>query len=254
MATTVYGPNNLSCSDAEWQVRTDLSAAYHLASLQGFNEASTNDFTATVPGEPGRYLVFSFGSAWDETTASSLLKVDKDGNVINGKGKCDTAGFVINRFLHEGRSRATAAVLHTHQTSSSALATLASEQFPKLHATNSYFQDEIVIDDECNGQYDAEVEGKRLSGLIGSSRVLVQRDHGPYVAAESVAMAWWYLYHLEKIANVAVAALGTGKQLHAAAQQEMQMGNEIRTKELAEANFEAAKRSLLKGPHSHFLL
>ena len=53
--------------------------------------------------------------------------------------------------------------------------------------------------------------------------MLVQRDHGPYVAAESVALAWWYLYHLEKVANVAVAALSTGKSLHPAPQQVWQL-------------------------------
>ena len=43
--------------------------------------------------------------------------------------------------------------------------------------------------------------------------MLVQQDHGPYVAAESVAVAWWYLYHLQKVADVAIAALSTGRKL-----------------------------------------
>ena len=48
---------------------------------------------------------------------------------------------------------------------------------------------------------------------MGGGRVLVQQDHGPYVAAESVAVAWWYLYHLQKVADVAIAALSTGRKL-----------------------------------------
>lgn len=67
----------------EQQVRTDLAAAYRLAALAGWDDAVYTHLSATVLGEPGVYLI-NDGLGFDEITASSLVKINLCGKVVDG--------------------------------------------------------------------------------------------------------------------------------------------------------------------------
>ena len=60
---------------SEREVRIDLAAAYRLASQRGWDDTIYTHLSASVPGEPGHYLINPFGARFDEITASSLVKV-----------------------------------------------------------------------------------------------------------------------------------------------------------------------------------
>ena len=66
----------------EREVRIDLAAAYRLAALAGWDDTIYTHLSAAVPGEPGVYLLNEFGLAFEEVTASSLVKVDVHGRVV----------------------------------------------------------------------------------------------------------------------------------------------------------------------------
>jgi ribulose-5-phosphate 4-epimerase/fuculose-1-phosphate aldolase len=70
-------------SEAEWQTRVDLAALYRLFVRYGWTDLIYTHITARVPGEENQYLINPFGPFFDEMTASMLLKVDFDGNLID---------------------------------------------------------------------------------------------------------------------------------------------------------------------------
>ena len=88
----------------ERQVRTDLAAAYRLAALNGWDNTVYTHLSATVPGEPGVYLINEFGLGFDEVTASGLVKVDVHGRVADGSARpVNPTGFTIHGAVHAAR-------------------------------------------------------------------------------------------------------------------------------------------------------
>src|SRR6266581_2322908 len=69
-------------TEAEWQTRVDLAACYRLVDLFGLSDLINTRITARVPGPSDHFLINSFGMLYDEITASSLVKIDADGNKV----------------------------------------------------------------------------------------------------------------------------------------------------------------------------
>ena len=89
---------------SERQVRTDLAAAYRMAALNGWDDTVYTHLSASVPGEPGHYLINPFGATFDEITASSLVKVNVAGEVVDGSGaRVNPSGFAIHGAVHAAR-------------------------------------------------------------------------------------------------------------------------------------------------------
>src|SRR3546814_15518027 len=85
----------------EWQMRCDLAAAYRLAHLYGWTDLNNTHFSARIPGTPNHFLLNPFGMFFDEITASSLIKVDHEGNVIGDSDyPANPAGFTIHGAIH----------------------------------------------------------------------------------------------------------------------------------------------------------
>ena len=70
-------------SEAEWAARVELAAAFRIAVARGWNRSTANHMTARVPDQPQYFLMNAADFAWDEITASNLLKLDMDGNVVS---------------------------------------------------------------------------------------------------------------------------------------------------------------------------
>jgi hypothetical protein len=106
-------PNEFSLSDPavrarvsaeEWQARVDLAACYRLAAHYGWVDLIYTHISARVPGNEGHYLLNPFGYMFHEITASSLVKVDVDGNIVEpSPNKIHKAGFVIHSAVHAAR-------------------------------------------------------------------------------------------------------------------------------------------------------
>src|SRR5918995_116280 len=103
-------------SPAEWQARVDLAACYRLVHHYGMDDLVYNHISARVSGEEGHFLINAYGMTYDEITASSLVKIDFDGNVVLDSGTgygINQAGFVIHSAVHKGRPDV-GCVIHTH--------------------------------------------------------------------------------------------------------------------------------------------
>src|SRR6266513_1227783 len=101
-------------SAEEWQLRVDLAACYRLVALYGWSDLVFTHISARVPGPEHHFLINPYGLMFDEITASSLVKVDLDGNQLTQSDySINPAGFVIHSAVHEARADVQC-VLHTH--------------------------------------------------------------------------------------------------------------------------------------------
>src|SRR5262244_1730121 len=98
----------------EWAVRVDLAACYRLVAHYGWEDLVFTHITVRVPGSEDQFLINPYGMFFDEITASSLVKIDLEGNKIGDSlFPVNPAGFVIHSAIHAARHDAKC-VLHTH--------------------------------------------------------------------------------------------------------------------------------------------
>jgi ribulose-5-phosphate 4-epimerase/fuculose-1-phosphate aldolase len=198
---------------AERQARVDLAAAHRLAVMHGFSEGIFNHFTLAVPGKDDRYYQIPFGLHWSEVTASCLMEVGHDGEVLRGDGEVERSAFCIHAPIHRLVPQH-ACVLHTHMPFASALARLAEPRLHPLGQTEIGFLDIVAYDDDYTGLALDPAEGERLARVLGPERaVLVMANHGVLACGQTVAEAYDRLYHFERACQVQLYAMWTGRPL-----------------------------------------
>src|SRR5215831_21035711 len=105
-------PSNMT--EAEWQQRVNLAACYRLVALYGWDDLVDTHISARVPGPEHHFLINPYGLMFDEITASSLVKIDLDGNkVMDSPYHINPAGFTIHSAIHAAREDALC-VMHLH--------------------------------------------------------------------------------------------------------------------------------------------
>ena len=103
-------------SEAEWQARVDLAALYRLVALHGWDDMIFTHISARVPGPEHHFLINPYGWYFEEMTASALVKVDLDGNIVQEtQSFINPAGFTIHSAVHAAREDAHY-VIHLHTT------------------------------------------------------------------------------------------------------------------------------------------
>jgi ribulose-5-phosphate 4-epimerase/fuculose-1-phosphate aldolase len=91
-------------NDAEWETRCELAAVYHLMDHLGWTDLINTHMSARLPGEPNHFLINDYGDMFNEITATSLFKLDMDGNAIgSADGKFNAAGFTTHSAVKKGR-------------------------------------------------------------------------------------------------------------------------------------------------------
>jgi ribulose-5-phosphate 4-epimerase/fuculose-1-phosphate aldolase len=198
---------------AEWQARVDLAAAHRMAVSHGFSEGIFNHFTLAVPGKDDRYYQIPFGLHWSEVTASCLMEIGYDGEVLSGEGEVERSAFCIHAPIHRLVPQH-ACVLHTHMPFASALARLEEPRLAALGQTEIGFLDTIAYDDEYTGLAMDPAEGERLARVLGPERsVLMMANHGVLACGRTVAEAYDRLYYFERACQVQLYAMWTGRPL-----------------------------------------
>src|SRR5260221_9676932 len=126
-------------SREEWATRIDLAACYRLVHHYGMDDLVYNHIWARVPGEEGHFLINAYGMTYDEITASSLVKIDFDGKIVQDSGTgygINHAGFVIHSAIHRARHDV-ACVIHTHTPAGMAVSAMDCGLLPLAH--NAHF-------------------------------------------------------------------------------------------------------------------
>jgi ribulose-5-phosphate 4-epimerase/fuculose-1-phosphate aldolase len=196
-------------SDAEWKVRFDLAAFYRLSALYGWDDFIYTHISARVPGPDHHFLINPFGLMFDEITASSLVKVDLDGNVIGKSGYgINYAGYVIHSAIHGAREDAHY-IAHFHSADGMAVSAQAEGLLPLNQRALSLIPRLSYHDYE--GVALNLDERERLVADLGGTNVMLLRNHGTLALGASPGEAFSGIYHLEAACTAQVRSLSAGR-------------------------------------------
>ena len=198
-------------SAEEWQVRTDLAACYRIIAMNGWDDLIFTHICARVPDADDHFLINPYGMLFEEITASSLVKVDLNGDkVLASPHPVNPAGFVIHSAIHAARHD-TACVLHTHTKAGVAVSTQAEGLLPisqiSLIAIVSlayHDYEGIALNDD---------EKPRLVADLGENNAMILRNHGLLTAGPSVADTYLLMYALETACQIQIMAQSSGSDL-----------------------------------------
>jgi len=196
-------------SSEEWEMRCDLAAAYQLAAQYKWTDLIYTHFTARVPGSD-HILINPYGLMFDEITASTLVKIDHAGNVVDdptGLG-INHAGFVIHGCIHQARPEINC-VIHTHTRAGVAVSAQKCGLLPiSQHALRTYGM--LTYHDYEGIALDMD-ERTRITGDLGkSSKAMIMRNHGLLSLGETVSEAFEVMYYLDCACQIQVDALASG--------------------------------------------
>jgi len=200
-------------SAEEWDARVDLAACYRLVALYGMTDLVYNHITARVPGSLDHVLINPYGMLYEEITASSLIKIDLEGNVVlkpEHGYSVNAAGYVIHSAVHGARGDAVC-VIHTHSRAGTAISALAEGLLP-LSQTAMRFAGHIAYHDYEGPAFDRD-ERQRLIADLGERNAMILRNHGLLVCAPSIPQAFNLIYWLEQACKIQIDALSCGRPL-----------------------------------------
>jgi ribulose-5-phosphate 4-epimerase/fuculose-1-phosphate aldolase len=192
----------------EAAIRIDLAAAYRLVALFGWDDLVFTHISARVPGPEHHFLINPYGWMFEEITASSLVKVDLDGNVVGpSKAMVNPAGFTIHSAIHDAR-RDAGCVMHLHTVSGTAVSSQEAGLLP-LNQTAMLLNGRVAYHD-FEGVALNHDERPRLVADLGDKTAMILRNHGTLVTGRSVAEAFTTMYFLERSCEMQVAAQAGG--------------------------------------------
>ena len=203
------------CSPEEWKTRVDLAACYRLVALYDMSDMMANHISARVPGEDGAFLINAYGMLYEEITASSLVKIDVQGNILAKPDFGDLdyginkAGFVIHGAVHRARHDAMC-VIHTHTWAGMAVSSLECGLLPMTQTAMRFLR--IGYHDYQGVVLDSKEEASLLRDL-GQGEALILRNHGLLTVGRTIGEAFNWMHRLELACRAQIAAQSTGQRL-----------------------------------------
>lgn len=196
-----------SVSPKEWETRVNLAAAYRLTALFGWDDLVFTHISARVPGTHD-FLINPYGMMFEEITASSLVKVDLDGNKLEPSPyPVNPAGFTIHSAVHAGREDVVC-VMHTHSLNGVAVSAQTDGLLPL--SQQSLFVLTSLGYHDYEGVAVNPDEKPRLVSDLGDKSVLMLRNHGLLTVGRTVADAFVAMYFAEASCAIQVRAQAGG--------------------------------------------
>jgi ribulose-5-phosphate 4-epimerase/fuculose-1-phosphate aldolase len=203
-------------SAEEWELRVNLAACYRLVARYGMTDLIYNHITARVPGPEHHILINAYGMLYEEVSASSLIKVDLAGNIIDKDDhpySVNAAGYIIHSAVHEARADAHC-VIHTHTAAGIAVSAMEEGLLP-LSQTAMRFHGHVAYHD-YEGPAFNRGEKARLVEHLGDRSAMILRNHGLLVCAPSIPQAFNLIYWLEQACRIQVQILSCQRPIHPA--------------------------------------
>ena len=197
-------------SDAEWAMRCNLAATYRLVALYGWSDLVFTHISLRLPDEEGspRFLLNPYGVFFDEMTASSLIVVDVDGNVIGDTPYfANPAGFTIHSAVHMVRHDARC-VLHVH-TPYGVAVSAQKEGLRRLTQFAMTVHGDLAYHDYEGIALDLS-ERERLQQDLGEHNMMMLRNHGTLSLGTNCAIAFLRMYFLEQACKTQILAQAAG--------------------------------------------
>ncbi|MBQ1542920.1 class II aldolase [Caulobacter sp. CCUG 60055] len=197
-------------SEAEWKARVDLAALYRLVALHGWDDMIFTHISARIPGPEHHFLINPYGMFFGEMTASALVKIDLDGNIIQETPYfINPAGFTIHSAIHAAREDAQF-VMHLHSDQGVAVSAHKDGLLPLTqHAL-------IVLPRLAYHDYEGIAlnldERERLVADLGDKKTMLLRNHGTLSVGATAAECWLGMFFLERACKQQVMALSIGRE------------------------------------------
>ena len=192
-------------SAEEWQLRVDLAATYRLVAMYGWDDMIFTHISVRVPGPEHHFLINPYGMLFEEITASSLVKVDLEGNIVmDSPYFVNPAGFTIHSAVHMAREDAKC-VLHLHTDDGMAVSAQKEGLLP-LSQLSMLVRSHLTYHD-YEGVALNHDERERIVADLGDKHLMMLRNHGTLAVGENCAMAFLAIYFLERSCAVQVRAL-----------------------------------------------
>jgi ribulose-5-phosphate 4-epimerase/fuculose-1-phosphate aldolase len=213
-------------SDVEWKLRKDLAATYRLCAMHAWTDLVFTHISARLPDEDGeeRFLINPYGVMFDEMTASSLVKIDLNGNICQDTPYfINPAGFTIHSAVHSAREDA-GCVIHVHTPYGIAV----SVQKAGLRRYTQFSMQ--VYDDIAYHDYEGIAleldERERLIEHLGDKSLMILRNHGTLTLGKTCGTAFLRMYFLENACKTQILAQAVGgpESLH---EEPESMGNKV---------------------------
>lgn len=196
---------------AEWQARVDLAAAYRLVDLFSWSDLLGTHISARVPGPEDHFLINPYGMLFEEITASSLVKIDLHGNILNETDyDINPAGFTIHSAVHMAKPEIKC-VIHIHTYAGTAVACQKDGLLPiSQHAL-------VIMADVAYHDYEGIAtdldERTRIVHDLGDKRILILRNHGLLTVGRTMGEAFILMYRAERACRMQVQFQMTGAEL-----------------------------------------
>ena len=197
-------------SAEEWKARVDLAALYRLVAVHGWDDMIFTHISARIPGPEHQFLINPYGLFFGEITASSLVKIDLEGNILQDTPYfINPAGFTIHSAIHAAREDAHY-VMHLHSDQGVAVSAHAEGLLPlSQHSL-------IVLQSLAYHDYEGIAlnldERERLVADLGETKTLMMlRNHGTLSVGSTAAECWIQMFYLERACKQQVMALAIGR-------------------------------------------
>ncbi|MGY1772761.1 class II aldolase/adducin family protein [Blastococcus sp. SYSU D00813] len=193
--------------------KAKLAAAFRMFSRAGLDEGVAGHITVRDPEAPDTFWVNPFGMHFSMIRSSDLVRVDEDGEVVEGDRAVNGAAIAIHTAVHAARPDVLAAA-HAHGPYGKTLSCLDMTIEPLTQDSCAFYED-IGVHDSYSGVVLDPEEGRRIGAALGQHKAVILRNHGMLTVGTSVDSAAWWFLTLERTAQAqltayaAAAGLGT---------------------------------------------
>ena len=224
-AIKINTPVRGQVSPEEWEVRVNLAACYRLMHEFGMIEMVANHISARVPGAANEFLINPYGMLYEEMTASSMIRVDIDGNVLFNATDygINQAGYVIHSAVHAARHDVDC-IIHTHTLPGMAVSAMKCGVMP-IAQSSMRFTDIAYHDYE--GVALRLDERERLVQNLGNREAMVLRNHGLLTVGASIPECFNNMFRLERACQLQVMALSCNTELQLPPDEVVQYTNHL---------------------------
>ena len=233
-------------SRTEWDLRVQLAAAYRIADYLGWSELIYTHISARIPGRDHHFLINPYGLRFDEVTASSLVKIDVDGNPVEPQHhKANKAGFIIHSAIHSARADA-GCVWHMHTLAGMAVSAQDEGLLPVHMYSHNFWQRLSYHDFE--GPAMRLDERERLVKSLGENQALILRNHGLLALGHTIPEAFIRYWRLNRACEIQLAAQASKLRVPTpeVCEASYEMGEEFLTDQapLGQLEFDALTRKI----------
>ncbi|MFG2887354.1 class II aldolase/adducin family protein [Streptomyces sp. NPDC048297] len=213
-----------------------LAAALRLFGKFGFGEGISGHISVRDPEFANEFWVNPFGVSFNRVKVRDLIRVNHEGQVVEGGYSVNPSAFVIHSKIHQARADA-GAIAHAHTVHSRALGATGRLLVPLDQESSAFYEDQVLYTDYKGTSVTLEV-GQEITESLGSRRALLLQHHGLITVGGSLeeAVHWFFTY--DSAAQVQLLAFAAGEPIPFNHQQALAAKDGFGDAQLAQFSFQ----------------